>query len=96
MKRPFLILALTAVFTACNQQPKEKEFVCPTSLEEIEFFYFERAPQILHIDPNCAKTNCTYIENTKWKLDYYEDCLCGKCISGDLAKEIIKHANTAH
>ena len=82
MKRLPLILAISVICAACNEQPKEKEFVCPTSLEDVEFFYRDNQGGVVHADPKCAE-KCIY-----WEHVDSRDPLCAKCISPELAKQI--------
>ena len=84
MKRVFAGILLSICVTSCNNAPDTR------SLDEIEYFYLEIKAKgaIVHLDPKCAQTGCTYLH--KDNLHGYRDLLCAKCISLELAKEIEK------
>lgn len=84
MKRIFTVALLTICAASCNNAPDTR------TLDEIEYFYLEIPAKgaIVHLDPHCAQTGCTYLH--KDNLYGYRDMLCAKCISLELAKEIEK------
>lgn len=85
MKR-MLLLAFAIMTIASCQNVQKKD--SPKTLEEVEYFYWERTSsfQYIHVDPECG-TNCVYLD--KARIRSYDDHLCGKCISKELAREIM-------
>ena len=82
MNRILLITIAITILASCQQ---ENTTELPKTLDEVEFFYMERtAAQIYHLDPECNE-NCVYVE--KERVSPY--LICGKCISKELAREII-------
>jgi hypothetical protein len=80
--RKVLLIAVIVLLASC-QNNIEKEL--PKTLDEVEFFYYERtAAHIYHVDPTCGP-DCVYTS----KDDINEHLLCGKCISKELAREIM-------
>ena len=90
MKKIFCFLMLAALCVACNTQSSKEEFVCPSNLDDVEFFYLDLKEKLLHVNPNCSCNKCSYIENTQSNLRYYNNVLCTSCISPELARQIIK------
>lgn len=77
-----LLLAVAIMIVSCKQEETKD---LPQTLDEVEFFYMERAEALVyHLDPECG-SNCVYVE----KDEVIESRLCGKCISRELAREIM-------
>lgn len=88
MRRLITITLLSLACVSCNQQPKEETFVCPSSLDEMEFLYLESTLNydIIHANPKCSKT-IVYIKKNDHRRRRADPC--GKCVSPELAKELL-------
>ena len=83
--RKILLISFLVMLASCQNVQKKDS---PKTLEEVEYFYWEITSsfQYIHVDPECG-TNCVYLD--KARIRSYDDYLCGKCISKELAREIM-------
>ena len=80
--RKILLISFLVMLASCQNVQKKNS---PKTLDEVEFFCKERSEaRIFHIDPECGD-NCVYAK--KEEVDKHQ--LCGKCISKELAREIM-------
>ena len=78
-------LCATLMLCACNGG---YQFTCPGKLEDVEFFYLEQDPFVIHVNPQCGRNSVYLKEDVRW----YGESLCSKCISPELAQDIWKQA----
>jgi Tfp pilus assembly protein PilP len=88
-----IALGLVACKNSENQIQTEIKQITETpkeevkSLDDVEFFFKEYKSFIIHINSHCTKNSCVYIK--KEEALRHDSWLCGKCISPELAREIM-------
>ena len=89
MKKILLFVFAIAVASSCQCA---KHASLPKSLDEVDYFYFERTSNYayVHTDPLCGKHSVYLNKSEVWRN---RDYLCSKCVSKELAKEIMALGN---
>lgn len=77
-------LCATLMLCACHGGD---QFTCPGKLEDVEFFYMEQDPFVIHVNPQCGRHSVYFKEDIRDDREYGE-FLCSKCISPELAQDI--------
>ena len=75
-------LCASLMLCACNSGD---QFTCPSKLEDVESFYMEREPLIIHVNPQCGRNSVYFKEDMR---GFGGEFLCSKCISPELAQDI--------
>lgn len=83
----YIALAILCI-NACGNAGQTSKPKCTTTLDEVEFFYLDIKDKLIHVDQGCTENACRYVQ--KAEIFRYNDILCTKCISQELAKEIFE------
>lgn len=88
MKKVFVFLVLVIFLESCGECNVKQNNT--KSLSEIEFFYMEYMQRgvAIHADVDCTDSQCVYLKKSQVKE--YGNFLCPKCISKELAREILE------
>lgn len=82
MKKFLIAIAMICLSSCSNQRESIK------TLDEVQTFYLEFPEKglVVHVDKNCAKSSCVYLDKKDIKRN--DEYLCSKCISIELYNEI--------